>query len=127
MIEFPQLMQVLTALISLGALITTIVMARGKAASDRVTALEKANAEKASVGRVGATEDRVDRIENRLTILEGDVKYLPRQDHLHAMELMLRDMQGELREMRESFRPVALSVDRINEFFLSQVAPRRGP
>lgn len=126
MIEFPHLMLVLSFLVSLASLVTVIVMARGKAAGDRVTAIEKTLTEKASTGRTGALEDRVDRLEDRTTTVEGELRHLPSREQTHAMEVMLRDLKGELGILAERMKPVAATSERLQEFLLDQVSDKRG-
>ncbi|OYX87478.1 MAG: hypothetical protein B7Y75_02050 [Azorhizobium sp. 35-67-5] len=118
MIEFPHIMQVLGFLVSLGSLVTVIVMSRGKAAGDRVSAIEKQLSEKASTGRTGALEDRVDRLEDRTTSVEGELRHLPSREQTHAMEMTLRDLKGEIGVLTERMKPVVATSERLQEWLL---------
>lgn len=120
MIEFPHLMMVVMALITLGSVLTNILMARGKAGVDRMNALEKAVSEKASVGRVGALEDRTDRNENRITTIEVDIRHLPSREQTHSMELSLQEMKGQLAVLTEKMIPVASTNQRLQDYLLKQ-------
>lgn len=126
MIEFPHLMQAASVLVSLAALLATIIINRGKAASDRVAALEKAVADKASSGRMGALEDRVDKVEDRTTTVESEIRHLPSRDQNHNMELALRDLRGEMAQLNERMKPVVATSERLQEILLDLARDRRG-
>lgn len=126
MIEFPHLMQALMAAISLGALVTTIIMGRGKAASERVSAIEHALSDKASAGRMGALENRVDKVEDRTTMLETDMRHLPTRDQAQGLELALRDMKAEMGVLRENLRANTAITERLQEFLLDEARAKRG-
>lgn len=121
-------MQVLGFLVSLASLVTVIIMSRGKAAQDRVSAIEKTLTEKASTGRTGALEDRVDRLEDRTTTMEGELRHLPSRDQTHAMEIAVQEMKGQLAVLNERMQPVAATSARLQEWLLedAQEIKRRG-
>lgn len=136
MIEFPHLMQALMAVIALGSIVTTVVMTRGKAAADKVTELERkleakgaelgvALADKASAGRMGALEDRVDKVEDRTTSIEGELRHLPSRDQTHSMEISLQKMEGQLAVLTEKIGPIAATNQRLQEYLLEEARSKR--
>lgn len=51
-------------------------------------------------GRLAALGGRADGQEARIAAVEQAMGALPGQDHIHAVQLSLADMRGELREIR---------------------------
>lgn len=118
MIEFPHLMQVVMATLSLGAIITTIVMTRGKAAADKVATLESRLADKASISWVDDLADRIDKTESRTTQIEGELRHLPSREQTHGMELALQEMKGQLAVLTEKTSNLATSSQRVQEYLM---------
>lgn len=126
MIEIPHLLGAVMAILSMASLATTIIMTRGKAAADKVRELDAKLDDKASAGRVGATEERVSQMEHRLTALEGEMRHLPSRDQTHKMELALAQMSGQLQVMGERLGPIAATSERLQEFLLTEAKAKRG-
>jgi hypothetical protein len=125
MIEFPHLMMAVMALLSFTSLVTTIIMTRGKAAADKVAALEAKLADRASDGRVSTLELRVDKVENRTTAIESELRHLPSRDQTHSMEISLQGMKGQLAVLTEKVA-VSTSVNqRLQEFLLEEARVKR--
>ncbi|WP_296579691.1 DUF2730 family protein [Xanthobacter sp.] len=125
MIEFPHLMMVIMALLSFASIATTIVMTRGKAAADKVSALEAKLADRASDGRVGTLELRVDKVENRTTAIESELRHLPSRDQTHAMEVALTEMKGQLAVVAEKVGVSTSINQRLQEFLLEEARSKR--
>lgn len=119
MIEFPHLMQALMVVVALASMAVTIILNRGKAAADRVTDLEKALSVKAGADAVRGLTQRVDHIEVRTTTIEADMRHLPNREQTHAMELTLKEVQGQLALLNERMIPVANTNARLQDYLLS--------
>lgn len=110
MIEYQHLMMALMGIIALASLVTTIILSRGKAASDRVAAVER----------------EIDGLTTRVTSLESDMRHKPGSEQMHAMELALREMAGQLGVMQERLKPIASTTERLQEFLIDEAQQRRG-
>lgn len=115
MIEFPHLMLVVSASISLISVLTTVIMGRGKAAADKVAQLEMALGGKASVSRMGAVEERVGKAEERVTRAESRLESVPDKDASHRLELAISRLEGRMETMDERLKPVAEMASRVHE------------
>ena len=125
MIEFPHLMMAVMALLSFTSLVTTIIMTRGKAAADKVAALETKLADRASDGRVSTLELRVDKVENRTTAIESELRHLPSRDQTHSMEISLQEMKGQLAVLTEKVGASASINQRLQEYLLEEARSKR--
>lgn len=125
MIEVPHLMQALMLLLAAASLATTIIMTRGKAAADKVAALEAKLADRASDGRVATLELRVDKVENRTTTIESELRHLPSRDQTHSMEISLQEMKGQLAVLTEKVGASASINQRLQEYLLEEARTKR--
>lgn len=62
--------------------------------------------------------DKVEKLEDRVSRLEGEFNHLPDRDSVHRMELSLSELRGELKAMSERLTPVSAIADRLQEFLL---------
>ncbi len=115
MIEFPHLMQVVMATLSLSAMVTTIVMTRGKASADTIKELVATLATKASADRLEALEDRVDKAEDRVSRAESRLEHVPDKDVSHRLEMAIARLEGRMETMDERLKPVAAMANRVHE------------
>ena len=125
MIEVPHLMQALMLLLAAASLATTIIMTRGKAAADKVAALEAKLSDRASDGRVATLELRVDKVENRTTTIESELRHLPSRDQTHSMEISLQEMKGQLAVLTEKVGASASINQRLQEYLLEEARTKR--
>ncbi|BAF88137.1 unknown protein [Azorhizobium caulinodans ORS 571] len=98
---------------------------RSKAAADRVAALEKALGDKASTGRLAALEDRVDKVEDRTTTIEGDIRHMPSASQAQRLEIALSEVRGDLAVLNERLGPIGAISERLQEFLLEEARSRR--
>ncbi|HQS08733.1 MAG: hypothetical protein B7Y12_02110 [Rhizobiales bacterium 24-66-13] len=123
--EYGNIAQWVGLLISTLTLIWAVASFRGKAAEGRVASLEKAIADKASVGRMGALEDRVDKVEDRTTQMEGELRHLPSREQTHGMELAMRDMAKEIGVLTERLKPIQHTTERLQEWMREDAKEKR--
>lgn len=115
MIEFPHLMQVMMALLTVASIATTIILTRGRARADKVAEIERTLLDKASAGRVGALEERVDKAEDRITRAESFLGNVPDKEVSHRLEMAIARLEGRLETMDERMKPVAEMAARVHE------------
>lgn len=63
-------------------------------------------------------------IERRLVHVEHQIAEMPTKESIHRLELALRDMQGDIRELAADLKPVAETTRRMNEFLLEEARSR---
>lgn len=102
--DFGNLAQIGSFLVSLVTLAFVVVTYRSKAANDRVNTL---------AGKIETLEESVAR-------LDGSVQHLPDQAAIHRMELALEKMQGNLNVVAEKLRPVAATTERLQDYLDAQ-------
>lgn len=90
--------------IAVASLVNTWVMVRSKASADAHKDLA----------------DKVDKVEERVAIVEAEVQHLPDRETTHAMELAFRDLKGEVGVLVERVGTLARTSERLQEFLLSQ-------
>jgi uncharacterized coiled-coil protein SlyX len=94
----------LGGLVGLASLFYTIVSNRGKAAEARVTMLET----------------RIALQERLMTEVKGELEHVPGKDSAHRLEMSVARIEGSLLVMDERFKPLASTVERLQEFLLEQ-------
>jgi hypothetical protein len=72
----------------------------------------------AQASEVRKLDDKIDIVERNCAMLEKRVDDLPRKESVHALELMMSSVQGDVRVLSEALKPVANSVRRIDEFLM---------
>jgi Protein of unknown function (DUF2730) len=72
---------------------------------------------KASVIAVGT---KVEVLEDRVSKIEGEMQHLPDKEITHRLELNLVLMQGELKAMNEKLRPVAATMERMQDLLMER-------
>lgn len=70
--------------------------------------------------RFRAGSERMDRLDHRLASVEQTLRNLPSKDDLHALNLAISDLHGDLREIRAS-QTAAAEVTRRQELVVSRV------
>lgn len=81
---------------------------------------------KTSIDGLGKSFDgRVDKIEQRTSKLEGSLRDLPTRDDLHKIAIEQTEQRGEIRAVRDSMKPMAASIDRIEAYLMDSKVPRR--
>lgn len=84
---------------------------RSRAASERVTGIE----------------GRVDKLEERTTRVEAEIRHLPDKDSTHRMELAIGDLRADVRVIAEQLKPVAATSSRLQEYMLEQAKQATQP
>lgn len=111
------------------AVSTTIYQAvslRSKAAAEKVSDLEKKTdakfgeiegkvADKSSVGRMGALEERVDKVEDRVSRAESRLEHMPDRESSHRLELAITRLDGRMETLDERVKPIAAMAQRVHE------------
>jgi len=107
-----------------------IIVSRSKASDLRVTSLEKANGDQDA--KIASIETRIQVLptleqskthqEAKMARMETELKALPRTDQMHGMEMLLAEMQGELKVVVERIKPIGATMERLQEFMTSTAA-----
>lgn len=110
----------LLAAISIGTSIWNFVSKPGAAAQAAVKELAGEVAKKADRTDVDRLIEKSEGVEERLAVVESEMKHLPDKTTTHAMELAFRDLQGKVDVLVERIGPIAKTSERLQEFLLSQ-------
>jgi hypothetical protein len=61
----------------------------------------------------------------RIAALQADLEHVPNKDVTYRLETSMARLEGELKVMAESLKPVARISERLQEFLLEQATERR--
>lgn len=106
--ELQLLLPWLSGLVGLASLTYTIVSNRGKAAEARVTMLET----------------RIALQERLMTEVKGELEHVPGKDSAHRLEMSVERLEGRFMVLDERLKPMASTVERLQEFLLDQARSR---
>ena len=105
MLELGNLPAWIAIVISAGTLLFSIINSRSKAASENLAAVS----------------ERVTSHEERLTVVEADMKHLPSKDTAYELRLAIMEMNGQVQLLGERIKPVAAIADRLQETIILQM------
>jgi hypothetical protein len=91
-------------ILSLGNTITTFLTSGSTANADSISKLSQ---------RVGDVEDRIQ-------LVESELKHLPDQQAVHRLELTLKDMQIEISRIASSAEQSARTSTRVEQYLLER-------
>ncbi len=75
---------------------------------------------KALSERFAKAEEKIEKIDDRVAKLEGEINHLPDKNSFHIMQLAMSEMRGDLNVMVERLKPVAAISERLQEFLVQQ-------
>lgn len=71
--------------------------------------------------RIGVLTSKLDLVEDRVTIVENDLKHLPDKETTHRLELSIAEMRTEMRGLSEKMKPLGAIADRIQDAVMEKV------
>jgi tetrahydromethanopterin S-methyltransferase subunit G len=90
--------------LAVASLVNTWVMVRSKASADAHKDLA----------------DKVDKVEERVAIVEAEMEHLPDREATHRLELALAKLEGRFDTIDERLKPVAAMADRFQNYMLRE-------
>lgn len=93
---------VFSTVLALGGILYTWLSREGREAHSEVKTLR----------------DKVERLEDRTSKIEGEIVHLPDKDGAHRMELAIARLEGRLETMDERLKPVAAMAARMQDYVL---------
>ena len=111
----------LAVIISATVFVYTVIDGRGKKAAQKIRDLDSKVAGKADALDVSHIAEKLDRVEDRMTTIEGEIKHLPDKDTAHSIELRVSDLSGQVGALAEQLKPVTAMASRIQEALIEQV------
>jgi hypothetical protein len=106
------------------ALAYTIIANRRKDSDAKLAAIDVKLESKASKSVVDVLVGKVDKIEDRITIIDSDLKHLPDKDVTHRLELAIASMRTEVRELAATVKPIGATMGRVQEVLLERMAEK---
>jgi len=103
------------------ALWRTISSDRSKETSAKFKLIDEKLEAKASKEHVGLLAGKLDIVEDKVTIVQNDLKHLPDKDATHRLEIALGKMESELGKLSEQVKPIAHMANRMQEAILEKV------
>ena len=89
---------------------------------DGVAAVADAKASKDHVAILAA---KVDVVEDKVTVIENEMKHLPGKETTHRLEIALGEVRSEMRGMIEQVKPLSTMVDRVHEMLLNKMVVKQ--
>jgi hypothetical protein len=77
---------------------------------------------KATRDRIFGVEQRVDRVEDRMTKVEGELKHVPDKSAVHGLELRVMELSGNITALTEKIKPISHMADRVQQAIIEKVA-----
>lgn len=62
--------------------------------------------------------EKIEKLEDRVAKLEGEIAHLPDKDTAHRMEMAIARLEGRLETMDERLKPVASMAARMQDYML---------
>ncbi len=121
----PELRDII-AVVNLAIALGTIAYARlTRASKEAVELVEKterhvAELEKATAADLAVRDIKIDKLEDRTSRIEGELRHLPDKGQVHRMELSLTEMRGDMKALTERIVSLAGISERLQQFLLDQ-------
>lgn len=107
--------------ISIATLLYTIFNGRSKKIDERFVAVETKVDTKASKDHVSSLDGRLDIVEDKVTIIQNDLRHLPDKDVTHRLELVIGELRSEVGTLTERMKPISQMASRMQEAILEKV------
>lgn len=114
--------QIAVAVVSILGFATSLWAARAKRFEDQIKALMKAVDDANAAIRVdqGRAFERIDSAEQRLVRVENELAHLPNKDMVHALQLGMSELKGQMAALVERVTPIARSIDRVEQSLMER-------
>ena len=103
------------------SLIYTITTNRANRNDEKFVSVETKVGEKASKDYVAELAKKVDVVEDKVSIIQNDLRHLPDKDTTHRLEFALGKMESEMGRLNERMKPIASMADRMQEALIEKV------
>lgn len=67
-----------------------------------------------------ALSGKVDKVEERIAVIEAEMEHLPDREATHRLELALAKLEGRFDTIDERLKPVAAMADRFQNYMLRE-------
>lgn len=114
MIDVKDLLPWLSLVVAVAALVMPYLTNRSKD-------LDKKIEGKADAILVGTLAGKLDLVEDRVTVVENDLKHLPDKETTHRLEMSIGDMRAEMRGLAEKMKPIAAIAERVQDAVMEKV------
>lgn len=122
MTDWGNLAQIAGAIVGVLGFATSIWAARAKRFDDKIEAVIRKN-EAAIDGLrpdIGRGFERIDSAEQRLARVENELAHLPNKDMVHALQLGMSELKGQMAALVERVTPIARSIDRVEQSLMER-------
>lgn len=72
--------------------------------------------------RMAKGDAKVERLEDKVASIEGEIKHLPDKDTAHRMEMAIARLEGKFETMDERLKPVAAMATRMQDYFVEKAS-----
>lgn len=120
-IDLPTLAPWLAVILSAASLYYSIANNRSKDTSEKFILLDTKIETKADRSHVGILAGKLDIVEDKVTIVQNDLKHLPDKDITHRLEMSIGEMRTEMRGLAERMKPIGAMAERMQEAILEKV------
>ena len=103
------------------AVLYPILSGKARKTDERFEALDEKLGSKASETRVALLAGKVDIVEDKVTVIESDLKHLPDKETTHRLEVALGEVKTEMGRLTERMKPIANMADRMQEALIEKV------
>lgn len=118
MVDLQTIVPWLALALSALSLIYTSRRDRSQATEQKLKDMDAFVDSRASKAQADAISEKVDKLEDRATRLESELKHLPDHSTVNRLETKIADLSSQVGVLAERIRPVAAIADRLQEKIL---------
>ena len=122
MTDWGNLAQIAAALVGIAGFLTSLWAARSKRFDDKIDAVIRKNESAVDGLRpdIARAFERIDRAESCIARVENELAHLPNKDMVHALQLGMSELKGQMATLVERVAPIARSIDRVEQSLIER-------
>ena len=122
MTDWGNIAQIAAAIVGVAGFLTSLWAARAKRFDDKIEAVIRKNEAAIDGVRpdISRAFERIDGAEQRLARVENELAHLPNKDMVHALQLGMSELKGQMAALVERVTPIARSIDRVEQSLMER-------
>ena len=120
--DWGNIAQIAAAIVGVAGFLTSLWAARAKRFDDKIEAVIRKNEAAIDGVRpdISRAFERIDGAEQRLARVENELAHLPNKDMVHALQLGMSELKGQMAALVERVTPIARSIDRVEQSLMER-------
>lgn len=120
--DWGNLAQIAAAVVGIAGFFSSLWLGRAKRFDDRIDAIVRKNEALVDGLRpdIARAFERIDGSEQRIARVENELAHLPNKDMVHALQLGMSELKGQMAALVERVTPIARSIDRVEQSLIER-------